>query len=174
MTLSLPWAIGSLGKHTTIEQSNRFETTGFNALLISIAISVSVGLAFYLYGRKSTGRLFLKEAMAVVGLSWMMATVLGAFPYLLSGTYRGPALRVLGATAKPQICGSDWRIRGQWIEQELLSADEYRAVESLLNAGFDGLSETDLHETAGVNSTSYIRKLDESNRWWSRCHSVAW
>jgi Trk-type K+ transport system membrane component len=41
-------------------------------------------------GRKATGQLFRKEAMAVVGLSWVLATVLGAFPFQLGNTYRAP------------------------------------------------------------------------------------
>src|SRR5690606_17191689 len=38
-------------------------------------------------GRGEKGqKLFRKEAMATVGLAWVLATILGALPYLLSGT----------------------------------------------------------------------------------------
>ncbi len=46
-----------------------------------------VGVLFRLIGRKSRGgHLYQKEAMAVVGLSWVLATILGALPFYLSGT----------------------------------------------------------------------------------------
>ena len=50
----------------------------------------AVGALLTYLGRKTTGqRLFRKEAMAVVGLSWLLATVLGAIPYWISGTCWG-------------------------------------------------------------------------------------
>ena len=82
MAFSLPWAWYAPG---AVWQSERL---GFFALLGSMAVCFAVaGLLRYL-GRSGTGELFRKEAMAVVGLSWVLATVLGALPYILSGTCR--------------------------------------------------------------------------------------
>ena len=40
-------------------------------------------------GRSARGRhLFRREAIAVVGLSWILATLLGAVPFWLTGTCR--------------------------------------------------------------------------------------
>ena len=55
--------------------------------LQSMAICISIGLFLRWIGRGSRpGTLYQKEAMAVVGLSWILATILGALPYKLSQT----------------------------------------------------------------------------------------
>ena len=82
MAFSLPWAWLAPEAHW---QSERL---GFFALLGSMAICFAVAGLLRYVGRNSTGGLFRKEAMAVVGLSWILATVLGAFPFVLSGTSR--------------------------------------------------------------------------------------
>jgi len=93
MILALPWAHPALGvrKHIPYEGTLAFETRGFAALLLSIAVCGLVGGWLMYMGRGSQGKLFRKEAMAVVGLSWVLATVLGALPYYFSGTCRGYA-----------------------------------------------------------------------------------
>jgi trk system potassium uptake protein TrkH len=53
---------------------------------------VAAGLRYL--GRNGRGQLFQKEAMAVVGLSWILATVLGGMPFALSGTHRAPGARM--------------------------------------------------------------------------------
>ncbi|MFH1266309.1 MAG: TrkH family potassium uptake protein, partial [Planctomycetota bacterium] len=68
------------------------ERKGFFGLLGAIAICLVVGAAFRYLGRRSQGQLFRKEAMAVVGLSWILATVLGALPFVLSGASRAPGV----------------------------------------------------------------------------------
>jgi trk system potassium uptake protein TrkH len=80
MAFSLPWAWYA---PKAVWQSER---PGFFALLGSMAICFAVGGGLRLLGRRSDGQLFRKEAMAVVGLSWVLATVLGALPFALSGT----------------------------------------------------------------------------------------
>lgn len=60
-------------------------------LVFSMAISMLLGTVLMIFGRGSRGApLFRKEAMAIVGLSWVMATVLGALPYFLAGTEIAP------------------------------------------------------------------------------------
>jgi trk system potassium uptake protein len=82
MAFSLPWALPQLGA------APRFEAAGFFGLTGAIAISLAVASVLWSFGRPSRGQLYRKEAMAVVGLSWVLATLLGAAPYLLSGTAR--------------------------------------------------------------------------------------
>lgn len=90
MLFSLPWALPSLGRKNNVELPPGvvdFELKGFVALLCSSLISAAVGLGLLWIGRRSRGQqLFRKEAMATVGLSWILATILGALPYVLSGT----------------------------------------------------------------------------------------
>ena len=104
MVFSLPWAWPGVGRHT-----EQFERAGFTALLISIAACFGLGLVLYRLGRGASGKLYRKEAMAVVGLSWVLATVLGAMPFFLSGTLRGPAIRTTttGEILKVKT-GSQW------------------------------------------------------------------
>jgi len=83
MVFSLPWAFPAFG------QTEHFEHTGFWALVDSIVICGLIGLALRLAGRRAEGTLYRKEAMAIVGLSWILATILGALPYLLSRTSIG-------------------------------------------------------------------------------------
>ncbi len=80
MAFSLPWALPVCGGNW------QHERPGFLGLLGAMAICFAVAAALRLLGRNSQGQLFRKEAMAVVGLSWVMATLLGALPYILSGT----------------------------------------------------------------------------------------
>lgn len=81
MTFSLPWALPAFG------QTEQFETRGFWSLLGAMAVCGAVGGLLLFFGRHAKGhRLYRKEAIAVVGLSWLMATVLGAVPFWLSNT----------------------------------------------------------------------------------------
>ncbi len=80
MVFSLPWALPAFGGDWT------HESRGFFALLSAMALCFLVSGVLSYAGRGPQGHLFRKEAMAVVGLSWILATVLGAMPYLLSGT----------------------------------------------------------------------------------------
>jgi trk system potassium uptake protein TrkH len=83
MIFSLPWAWPTLGGH------QEFELRGFVALIASGAVCGIVGWGLRRYGSQAEETLFRKEAMAVVGLSWILATVLGGLPYLLGGVARG-------------------------------------------------------------------------------------
>ena len=71
MALSLPWAFPFTGAGHT-----EFEAHGFWALIGSIVVCGVVGLLLRSAGRDADETLFRKEAMAVVGLSWIIATVL--------------------------------------------------------------------------------------------------
>ena len=87
MSFSLPFAIPALASRTDLEPAEAFESRGALALLQSMAVCLVVGATFRIIGRRHRGgALFQKEAMAVVGLSWVLATVLGALPFYLSET----------------------------------------------------------------------------------------
>lgn len=84
MALSLPWALPIFGP------AKHFETRGLLALLGAMAVCGAVGGVLMYLGRKTAGdKLYRKEAIAVVGLSWLLATVLGALPFWFSETCVG-------------------------------------------------------------------------------------
>jgi trk system potassium uptake protein TrkH len=82
MVFSLPWAFPALG------QTSTFETDGFRGLLIAIAVSVGSGGILFGVGRREKGMILRKEALAIVGLGWLYAGLLGALPFLFSQTLR--------------------------------------------------------------------------------------
>lgn len=87
MSFSLPFAIPALGGFGDLDEHREFESRGAFALLQSMAVCLLVGATFRIIGRRQRrGPLYQKEAMAVVGLSWILATVLGALPFYLSDT----------------------------------------------------------------------------------------
>lgn len=93
MLFSIPWALPICGGDWRCEQR------GFWGLLASVAVCFAAGELLRRLGRNCHGQLFQKEAMAVVGLSWVLATVLGALPFFFSGTYRAPRERMNYADA---------------------------------------------------------------------------
>lgn len=50
----------------------------------SIGISLLLALLFYVLGRKGKAKLYRREALCAIGLSWILATLVGALPYLLT------------------------------------------------------------------------------------------
>ena len=87
MGFSLPFAIPALANRTDLAPAAAFETEGALALLWSMAICLLLGALLRKLGKRHPGGpLYQKEAMAIVGLSWVLATVLGALPFYLSGT----------------------------------------------------------------------------------------
>jgi len=78
MICSLPAAWPAFGGQS------EFEVRGFWALVASIGVCGAVGAALHYYGKDATVVLYRKEAMAVVGLSWVMATLLGGLPYFFA------------------------------------------------------------------------------------------
>ena len=83
MAFSLPIAWPLFGGQ------NEFESCGFLALAGSIAVCGVVGFLLRYVGKDAPETLYRKEAMAIVGLSWVLATVLGGIPYYFGGvTYQ--------------------------------------------------------------------------------------
>jgi len=84
MVFSLPWAFPAFG------EAVEFESRGFWGLISSIVVSLVLGATMYWAGRKDHGDILRKEALAIVGLGWVLAGLLGALPFLFSGTMREP------------------------------------------------------------------------------------
>jgi trk system potassium uptake protein len=84
MVMSLPWAFPPFGPATEVE------VRGIVGLLGAMAVCGVVGVVLMRLGRGGRGAaLFRREAIAVVGLSWLLATVLGALPFWFSSTASG-------------------------------------------------------------------------------------
>lgn len=86
MTASLPWSFPLFGQVQSIDWR------GFGGMAASIAVSLLTGLILLHFGRGSQrDRLLRREALATVALAWLLATALGALPYLFTGTARARA-----------------------------------------------------------------------------------
>ncbi len=88
MVVSVPWSFPALGQALT------FERQAFIGFLESIGISLGFGSCLLIIGRSAKDSLLRKEALAVVGLGWILSGVLGALPYLLTPTYRLPGVEL--------------------------------------------------------------------------------
>ncbi len=62
------------------------EWSGVYSLAAAALITTLLGGAFYLYGRSAKQSFYAREAVAMVGLGWVVVSILGALPYLFSGT----------------------------------------------------------------------------------------
>jgi trk system potassium uptake protein TrkH len=153
MAFSLPWAF------PVLSGTPEFEWRGFSALVGSIAIAAAAASVLRYFGRESRGQLYRKEAMAVVGLSWILATVLGAMPFLLSRTARDPMVRLQTAADPPEVAG---------VAQNLLSGDEFAVVWAVRHAGGAGIGEAQLAAESRVpGAAAMLRELARSSDAWS-------
>ena len=62
------------------------ETLGdqsLKAFEITIAIAVGLAVICHMLGRRGEARLFRREALCAIGLSWILCTIVGAIPYAL-------------------------------------------------------------------------------------------
>ncbi len=94
MSFALPFAFPALANRTHLPAAEAFEQQGARGLIVGMAISLLIGAILVFVGRKSRGHLYAKEAMAVVGLSWVLATILGALPFYFSGVSKAAGERV--------------------------------------------------------------------------------
>ncbi len=151
MLLSLAWAHPGYGFHTDRSiVHHRFEKEGFQGLLFSSLISCLVGGLMFYAGRNASMRLYRKEAMAVVGLSWVLATVLGALPFILSGTCRGPSIRAFAETQDVVVATSRWQVWRSWDEVEPVTPEEFSVLEAMADCSARGLSESKLRNVTGL------------------------
>lgn len=52
--------------------------------IVSVVPVVSMGTILYLFGRGQAGDMFQREALAIVGLGWLVAAAVGSVPFLIS------------------------------------------------------------------------------------------
>ncbi len=127
MLFSLIWADPNFGIRTDpVVQVDRPETDGVWGLIYSAVICWACGGLMLWFGRPSDTKIYRKEAMAVVGLSWVLATFLGALPYMLSGTCRGPSVRVFASENAVLVAAS--RLQ-PWKSWDVIDANGEHAVD---------------------------------------------
>lgn len=100
------------------------------SFLLSILITVAFGTALAWWGRSELGTIFRREALVVVGLSWIFVGAFGALPYLFDGIFASPidaffeavsGFTTTGATALTEIEGAlshgmhFWRCYTHWL-----------------------------------------------------------
>lgn len=57
-----------------------------HALLFSIGLTIGIGVLLFALGKFQKEEIFRKEALAVVGLSWLLVPAVGALPFVFSHT----------------------------------------------------------------------------------------
>jgi len=99
------------------------------SFFISIAVALVAAGLFQLLGRKGEAKLFRREALCAIGLSWILATLIGALPYQFTVAdcdfsdaifESASGLTTTGATAFPKFDEFPkslllWRSLSQWV-----------------------------------------------------------
>ena len=160
MLASLIWCNPGIGYHTDNSiVTQRFESEGFRGLSYSSMICFLIGAVLISLGRGAKGKIFRKEAMAVVGLSWLLATFLGALPFVLSGTYRGTSIRTFEKEERVFVIAPGLKIFQTWNEFDV-DAEEFKILHELNAAAARGLSANALSTATGLgNSNELFERL---------------
>ncbi len=158
MVFSLPWSMPGLGHRSGPWEASGFERDGFQALVSSIIVCLAVGGLLFWLGRSASGKLYRKEAMAVVGLSWVLATVLGALPFYMSGTGRGPAVKISSRELRPLIANGTWQWISTWHQGPALDDDEYAVLAAIAgsSANSRGLPADQLVGTSQIDDAEEV------------------
>ncbi|MDA8563992.1 TrkH family potassium uptake protein [Mariniblastus sp.] len=157
MLFSLIWSDPDVGFHTDAAVNHsRVEFEGMRGLLYSALISGLVGGVMIWLGRSASSKLFRKEAMAVVGLSWVLATVLGALPYMLSGVSRGPSVRILEASQRAVVTAPRYKLWASWEPVEDLSEEQFKVLSTVANASARGVSRLQITRTTGIKNVREV------------------
>ena len=98
------------------------------AFLITNVITISLAVLFHLLGRRGKTKLFKREALCAIGLSWVLAIIIGALPYTLTTDCdlsdaifeSASGLTTTGATAYANFAEFPkslllWRSLSQWV-----------------------------------------------------------
>ena len=167
MLFSLIWADPNIGAHTDpVVEVNQPETHGIWGLIYSSIICWAVGGSLLWIGKNADSKIYRKEAMAVVGLSWVLATVLGALPYIFSGTCRGPSIRVFENEQLVLVSASRWKAWKTWEPTEVATEDQRRVLRAVAEATARGLTEKELISSTGLNDApSIFHELQLSWPW---------
>ncbi len=110
------------------ERTRDLKTHDF-ALLKSFGVTTLLGAVLLLWGRGSGDQILRKEAIAIVGLGWLISTMVGAVPFLFASPALSPAeaffesasgFTTTGSTviADLTLCSPQillWRSTTQWL-----------------------------------------------------------
>ena len=149
---AFPW----LGHRSNEDYSTlSFEADGVRGLLCSVVVSLIAGLLLrhWAKGEKKDG-LYRKEAMATVGLSWVIVTVLGGLPYMIASVKYAPAIR-LESQQYAEIYEHNYHWRQNWESYNPnLSDDQYQLLNSAINDPEKPSVGMTLEQLAAVNELS--------------------
>lgn len=180
MLFSLVWADPNLGSHTDAAvKATQPEKDGFWGLISSAVVCWILGGLMFQFGRSAGGaKIYRKEAMAIVGLSWVLASALGAMPYIFSGTSRGPSIRVfhepdtVAVTSSRWITWETWRETDQWKDTKdpdsssPVSTENLIVLETLANATARGLSTREFIKATGLpDAPAVFARLKKRSLW---------
>jgi trk system potassium uptake protein TrkH len=98
------------------------------SFIITIVVALTISIAFHFLGKQGQDKLFRREALCAIGLSWILATIVGALPYQLivedcsfaDAIFESSSgLTTTGATAFPKFYEFPhsllfWRSLSQW------------------------------------------------------------
>ncbi len=170
MLFSLVWGDPDVGFHTDPAVSHsRLESEGIRGLLYSSVICWVLGGAMIWWGREADNKIYRKEALAVVGLSWVLATVLGALPYVLSGTSRGPSVRVFDTGQTVLVSAPRIKFWNHWDKVEGLSDEQFAVIRAVAGQSARGISTAELVQQTGVADVDAIydslQQNDQLGKW---------
>jgi len=110
----LPAFVSALSETDTSSLST---SLGFG---ISIAVGGIVATTLWLLGRRDRTQIFRKETIAVAGLSWFLAGLLGSIPFFASGVLSNPIDALFEAMSGLTTCGATVLGSGNNIDIEAL------------------------------------------------------
>ncbi|MFP4069449.1 MAG: TrkH family potassium uptake protein [Verrucomicrobiota bacterium] len=67
-----------------LAMGERFGDASLQAFGITIAVALLAAGVMHLLGRRGEARIFRREALCAIGLSWILCTLIGALPYYLA------------------------------------------------------------------------------------------
>ena len=99
------------------------------ALFTSVGITIGIAAILYMLGRRGEAKLYRREALFAIGLSWILASLIGALPYLLNHVDGSIADAIFESTSGLTTTGATayatfdefpqslqlWRSMSQWI-----------------------------------------------------------
>lgn len=111
-----------------IANGETINDSSIQAFMIIIGIAIGLSVIFEIIGRRTEAKLFRREALCAIGLSWIIATIIGAMPYFLivedcnltDAIFESSSgLTTTGATAFPNFYDFPksllfWRSLSQW------------------------------------------------------------
>jgi trk system potassium uptake protein TrkH len=104
------------------------EIRSLESFLVAAVISLAVGLGLRGFGRSAPTKIFEREAIGLVGMTWIATTVLGSLPFIFSGVLgindalfeSVSGFTTTGSTVIPDIASVDksilfWRSFTHWV-----------------------------------------------------------